>query len=307
MLGYIVRRLLLAVFVLWGAATVVFIVVRLVPADPALLIGGDSATPEQLDALRRQLGLDQPLLLQYLQFYGNALVGDFGKSFQQGIPVITLIGQTLPNTALLAVCACTLAVVISFPLGLIAALRVDSFIDRAVTTGSLIAQAVPGFWIGVVMILVFSRLLRWFPSGGLGGLQSLILPSIMLALPFIAILTRMTRSGLLEVVGEGYIQTARAKGLPERTVIFSHAVRNSTIPIVTVVGLEFGTLLGGAVVTETVFSFPGIGRLLVQSIQGRDYNVVQACVMIIAAAFVLVNLLVDLLYGYLDPRVRLAR
>jgi peptide/nickel transport system permease protein len=306
-LGYVIRRLFLAIFVLWGVATVVFVVVRLVPADPALLIAGDSATPAQLASLRHQMGLDQPLLLQYGQFLGHAAVGNFGDSFQQHVPAISLISQALPNTALLAVCACILALVISFPLGLLAALRVNRFTDRVITTGSLITQALPGFWVGVVLILIFSRTLQWLPSSGLTSPQSVILPSVMLALPFIAILTRMTRSGLLEVVGEGYIQTARAKGLPERIVIFPHAIRNATIPIVTVVGLEFGTLLGGAVITETVFSFPGIGRLLVQAIQGRDYNVVQACVLVIAAAFVIVNLIVDLLYGYLDPRVRLAK
>jgi peptide/nickel transport system permease protein len=307
MLGYVVRRLLLAVFVLWGVATVVFIIVRMVPADPALLIAGDSATPEQLAALRHQMGLDLPLIIQYGQYLGEAITGNFGNSYMLGVPAMYLIGQALPNTGLLAVLACALALVVSFPLGLLAALRVNRFGDRAVTSGSLIVQALPGFWVGVVLLLVFSRTLKWLPSAGLTDIQSLILPTIVLALPFIAILTRLTRSGLLEVIGEGYIQTARAKGLPERTVIFPHAIRNAIIPIVTVVGLEFGTLLGGAVITETVFSFPGIGRLLVSSIQVRDYNVVQACVVIIAGAFVIINLLVDLLYAYLDPRMRLAK
>jgi peptide/nickel transport system permease protein len=307
MLGYVIRRLLLAVFVLWGVATVVFIIVRMVPADPALLIAGDSATAEQLAALRHQMGLDLPLIVQYGQYLGEAITGNFGNSYMLGVPAMYLIGQALPNTALLALLACGLALVVSFPLGLLAALRVNRFGDRAVTSGSLIVQALPGFWVGVVLLLVFSRTLKWLPSAGLTNVQSLILPTIVLALPFIAILTRLTRSGLLEVIGEGYIQTARAKGLPERTVIFPHAIRNALIPIVTVVGLEFGTLLGGAVITETVFSFPGIGRLLVSSIQVRDYNVVQACVVIIAAAFVVINLLVDLLYAYLDPRMRLAK
>lgn len=307
MLGYVLRRLLLAVFVLWGVATVVFIVVRMVPADPALLIAGQTATPAQLAELRHEMGLDQPLLLQYLQYLGHVATGDFGSSYLQGVPASTMIGQTLPNTALLAVLACALALVVSFPLGLLAALRVNGFADRVVTTMSLVVQALPGFWVGVVLLLIFSRTLKWLPSAGLSNPQSLILPAIVLALPFIAILTRLTRSGLLEVVGEGYIQTARAKGLPERTVIFPHAIRNATIPIVTVVGLEFGTLLGGAVVTETVFSFPGIGKLLVSSIQTRDYNVAQACVIVIAAAFVIINLVVDLLYAYLDPRMRLVK
>jgi ABC-type dipeptide/oligopeptide/nickel transport system permease component len=307
MLGYIVRRLLLAVFVLWGVASVVFVIVRMVPADPALLIAGETATPQQLAELRHQMELDQPLILQYLQFLGNTVTGHFGNSYTQGVPAMQLIGQVLPNTVLLAVLACALALIVSFPLGLLAALKVNGVADRIVSVGSLFLQSLPGFWIGVVLLLVFSRTLKWLPSAGLNDAQSLILPTIVLALPFIAILTRLTRSGLLEVIGEGYIQTARAKGLPERTVIFPHAVRNALIPIVTVIGLEFGTLLGGAVVVETVFSFPGIGKLLVSSIQVRDYNVAQACVLVIAVGFVLINLIVDLLYAYLDPRVRLAK
>lgn len=305
-LGYTTRRLLLAVFVLWGVATVVFVIVRLVPADPAVLIAGDSATPEQLDILREQMGLNDPLVVQYLHFLGQALTGDFGESYRQGVPAMTLVAEALPNTALLALLACLLALAVSLPLGLLAALRVGRRADRIVSVGSIVVQALPGFWIGVVLILVFSRTLQWLPSSGLNSPQSLILPTIVLALPFIAILTRLTRSGLIEVMGEGYISTARAKGLPERTVIFPHAIRNALIPIVTVVGLEFGTLLGGAVITETVFAFPGVGRLLVSAILARDYNVVQASVVVIAVSFVVINLIVDLVYAYLDPRVRLS-
>ena len=307
MVGYTIRRVLLAVFVLWGVVTVVFIIVRMVPSDPAQLIAGMDATPQQLDELRHQMGLDQPLIVQYLTYLGGAVTGNFGNSYTQGVPVMDLVAQVLPNTALLAFLACALAMVVSFPLGLLAALRVNRPSDRAVTTLSLLTQALPGFWVGVVLMLIFSQTLHWLPSAGLNSPQALILPVITVALPFIAILTRMTRSGLLEVVGEGYITTARAKGLPERVVIFTHATRNATIPVITLVGLEFGTLLGGAVITETVFSFPGVGRLLVNSILVRDYNVVQACVVVIAVAFVVVNLIVDLLYGYLDPRVRLAK
>lgn len=307
MLSYVLQRLLLAVFVLWGVATVVFVIVRLVPADPALLIAGETATAEQIAEIRATMGLDQPLILQYLQYLGQAVTGDLGASYVHNVPAMTLISQVLPNTALLAALSCILAVVVSIPLGLLAALRVNRFSDRVVTTMSLIIQALPGFWIGVVLLLIFSRTLGWLPSAGLQGPQSLILPTIVLALPLIAILTRLTRSGLIEVNGEGYINTARAKGLSERVVTFPHAIRNALIPIVTVVGLQFGTLLGGAVVTETVFSFPGIGKLLVSSIQLRDYNVVQACVVVIAVAFVLINFLVDLLYAYIDPRVRLSQ
>jgi ABC-type dipeptide/oligopeptide/nickel transport system permease component len=278
-----------------------------VPADPALLIAGMDATPEQLAELRKRMGLDQPLIVQYFAYLAGAVTGDFGNSYTQGVPVMTLVGQALPNTALLAVLACMLAVVVSFPLGLLAALRVNRPTDRIVTTASLLTQSLPGFWVGVVLMLVFSQMLKLLPSTGFSSPAALVLPVVTVALPFIAILTRMTRSGLLEVVGEGYITTARAKGLSERIVIFIHATRNALIPVITVVGLEFGTLLGGAVITETVFSFPGIGKLLVGSILTRDYALVQACVMLIAAAFVVVNLVVDLVYGYLDPRVRLAK
>lgn len=307
MLGYVIRRLLFSVFVLWGVATVVFLVVRVLPADPALLILGADATREQVESLRAQMGLDQPLVVQYGFFLGDLVRGDFGESFRQSRPAFEMVLERLPATGLLALCACTLALAISIPLGLLAALRVNRLTDRVITVGSLLTQALPGFWVGIVLILVFARMLKALPSSGLSSPAHLILPTIMLALPFIAILTRMTRSGLLEVIEEGYIQTARAKGLSERIVVFPHAIRNAMIPIVTVVGLEFGTLLGGAVITETVFAFPGAGRLLVEAIEQRDYNVVQSAVVVIAAIFVIVNLVVDVLYGYLDPRVRLAR
>lgn len=307
MLGYTIRRVLLAVFVLWGVVTVVFVIVRLVPADPAVLVAGMDATPEQIAAIRRQMGLDQPLIIQYLDYLTGAVTGDFGISYTQRAPAMGLVLDVLPNTALLAFLGCALAIVVSFPLGLLAALRVNHLPDRVVTTLSLLTQSLPGFWVGVVLMLIFSQRLKLLPSAGLASPAALVLPVVTVALPFIAILTRMTRSGLLEVMGEGYIATARAKGLSERIVVFIHATRNATIPVVTLLGLQFGALLGGAVVTETVFSFPGVGKLLVSSILARDYNLVQACVVVIASAFVVVNLVVDLLYGYLDPRVRLAK
>lgn len=307
MVGYVLRRVVLAVFVLWGVATAVFLVVRVVPADPALLIAGTDASPEQLAQVREGLGVDRPLIVQYGSFLGGALTGDLGESYHTKEPAMQLIGDVFPNTALLAVLACLLALALAFPLGLFAALRVNRSVDRVVTTGSLFTQSLPNFWIGVVLLLVFSRTLKWLPSTGLEGPKNLILPTIVLALPFVSVLTRMIRNGLLEVMGEGYVQTARAKGLSERVVVFQHAVRNAAIPVVTIVGLQFGTLLGGAAVTESVFSFPGIGRLLVTSIQQREYNVVQGCVLVIAAVFVVINLVVDLAYGFLDPRVRVSK
>ena len=307
MAAYLVRRLLFSVVILWGAVTVVFVVLRLVPADPAVLILGSDATQEEIDALRAEMGLDRSIVAQYGIFLTDVLQGDFGDSYRQQTDAMGLVLERLPATIKLAVAALSIAVVIGIPLGLVAALRVNGFVDRAVSAVSLLLQSLPGFWVGIVFILVFSRTLQWFPSGGSESWKHLVLPAVTLALPFIAILTRMTRSGLLEVINESYIQTARAKGLSERIVIFPHAMRNALIPIVTVVGLQFGQLLGGAVIIETVFAWTGVGRLLIDAIGQRDYNVVQAAIVVIATFFVVINLIVDLLYGYLDPRVRLVK
>ncbi len=307
MAAYLVRRLLFSVVILWGAVTIVFVVLRLVPADPAVLILGSDATQEEIDALRAEMGLDRSIVAQYGIFLGDMVQGDFGDSYRQQTDAMGLVLERLPATIQLAVAALSIAVVVGIPLGLIAALRVNGFVDRAVSAVSLMLQSLPGFWVGIVFILVFSRTLQWFPSGGSGSWKHLVLPAVTLALPFIAILTRMTRSGLLEVINESYIQTARAKGLSERIVIFPHAMRNALIPIVTVVGLQFGQLLGGAVIIETVFAWTGVGRLLIDAIGQRDYNVVQAAIVVIATFFVVINLIVDLLYGYLDPRVRLVK
>jgi len=305
--AYLVRRLAFSVLILWGAVTIVFVVLRLVPADPALLILGSDATLQEVDALRATMGLDRSIAAQYWYFLTDVVRGDFGDSYRQHTEAMGLVLDRLPATIRLAVAALTIAVAVGIPLGLLAALRVNRATDHVVSVVSLFFQSLPGFWVGIVFILVFARTLQWLPSGGSGGLDHLVLPAVTLALPFIAILTRMTRTGLLEVINESYIQTARAKGLPERTVIFPHAMRNALIPIVTVVGLQFGQLLGGAVIIETVFSWPGVGRLLIDAIGQRDYNVVQAAVVVIAVTFVTINLIVDLLYGYLDPRVRLVK
>jgi ABC-type dipeptide/oligopeptide/nickel transport system permease component len=306
MTSYLIKRVGYSVFVLWGAVTVVFLVLRVVPADPAILILGPDATTSQINALRDQMHLNDPLFLQYFGFLGDALRLDFGTSYRLHVDAMSLVLDRLPATAQLAVGALALAVIVGLAFGMFAALRVNRLTDRLVSTLSLAVQSAPSFWIGIVFILVFARTLRLLPSGGIGSLQHLILPAITLSLPFLAILVRLTRSGILEVINEGYIQTARSKGFPERVILFPHAMRNALIPIVTVVGLQFGQVLGGAVIVETVFAWPGIGRLLIDSIGNRDYNVVQACVIVIAAIFIVVNLLVDVLYGYLDPRIRLA-
>ncbi|TDX03860.1 nickel ABC transporter permease [Kribbella sp. VKM Ac-2566] len=304
--AYVVRRLFFSLFVLWGAVTIIFVVLRLVPGDPAYIMLGPDADQAQVAALRAQLGLDQSLIQQYATYLANVVHLDFGESFRLNADSMSLVLQRVPATIQLATTALLLSLLIGLPLGVIAALRAHSWVDRAISVFSLMGQSTPSFWLGIVLILVFARGLKVLPSAGSGSWAHLVLPTITLALPFLAILVRLTRSGLLEVVHEGYVQTARAKGLSEGIVVLVHAMRNALIPIVTVVGLQFGALLGGTVIVETVFAWPGVGRLLIDSIGRRDYGVVQASILLVATIFVLINLLVDLLYGFLDPRVRLA-
>ncbi|WP_350278205.1 nickel ABC transporter permease [Kribbella sp. HUAS MG21] len=304
--AYVVRRLFFSLFVLWGAVTIIFVVLRLVPGDPAYIMLGPDADQTQVAALREQLGLDQPLIQQYATYLANVVHLDFGESFRLNADSMSLVLQRVPATIQLATTALLLSLLIGLPLGVIAALRAHSWVDRTISVFSLMGQSTPSFWLGIVLILVFARGLKVLPSAGSGTWSHLVLPTITLALPFLAILVRLTRSGLLEVVHEGYVQTARAKGLGEGIVILVHALRNALIPIVTVVGLQFGALLGGTVIVETVFAWPGVGRLLIDSIGRRDYGVVQASILLVATIFVVINLLVDLLYGFLDPRVRLA-
>lgn len=304
--AYVVRRLFFSLFVLWGAVTIIFVVLRLVPGDPAYIMLGPDADQAQVDALRAQLGLDHSLVQQYATYLANVVHLDFGQSFRLNADSMSLVLQRVPATIQLATTALLLSLLIGLPLGVMAALRAHSWVDRTISVFSLMGQSTPSFWLGIVLILVFARGLHMFPSAGSGTWSHLVLPTITLALPFLAILVRLTRSGLLEVVHEGYVQTARAKGLGEGIVILVHALRNALIPIVTVVGLQFGALLGGTVIVETVFAWPGVGRLLIDSIGRRDYGVVQASILLVATIFVVINLLVDLLYGFLDPRVRLA-
>jgi peptide/nickel transport system permease protein len=307
MAAYLVRRVLFSMFILWGVITIVFIVLRLIPADPAQLILGSDATQAEVAALRAQMGLDQPIYAQYAAYWADLIRLDFGDSYRLQRDAMTLVLERLPATLELAFASLAFALILGLPAGVIAALNVNKIPDRVVSVVSLLAQSLPSFWVGIVFILIFARVMQVLPSGGTGSFAHLVLPAITLALPFLAILTRMTRSGLLEVIHEGYIQTARSKGLSERLVIFPHAMRNALIPIVTIVGLQFGQLLGGAVIVETVFSWPGVGRMLIDSISQRDYNLVQAAIILIATGFVTINLIVDLLYGYLDPRVRLVK
>ena len=302
--AYLVKRLAYSVFVVWGAVTIVFVVVRLIPGDPAQLMVGAEGTQADVEALRHRFGLDRPLAVQYLRYLGQAASLRFGNSLRLEIPAADAVAQRVPATALLAASAMVLGVAVSMPLGIAAALHRQSVLDRMVAVVSLAGQSVPNFWLGIMFILVFARGLRWFPSAGTGGLDHLVLPAATLALLLVGVLTRLVRSGLLEVLDEEYVRSAYAKGLPVRRVINRHALPNMLIPVVTVVGLQLGSLLAGAVIVETVFGWAGVGRLLVDAIGNRDYPIVQVAVLFITVGFITVNLLVDLSYAYLDPRIR---
>lgn len=302
---YIARRLIFSVFVLWGALTVVFLAVRAVPGDPAQMMLGTDATAAEVQALREKLGLNRPLIVQYVTYLAQTFQLNLGESLRLNQPVVTLVVERIPTTGKLALTAIILAVLISFPLGIAAALRPGGLLDGIVSIVSLLGQSVPGFWLGIMFILIFARSLRLLPSAGDETWAHLILPSITVALPLVGVLTRLVRSGLLDVLDEDYIRTARAKGLPPQLVMWRHAIRNMLIPVITVVGLQVGHLLGGAVITETVFAWPGVGLLLVDAITNRDYPLVQAAILFITAIFVTINFLVDLSYGALDPRIRL--
>lgn len=304
---YILKRVLYSLLVLWGTVTVVFVVLRIVPGDPALAILGSDATMQELEDLRLQLGLNRSIFEQYVSYIINAARFDFGESLRLGGDAMDQVLARMPMTAALAATAVLFAVIPGIILGTIAALKAGTWIDRTVSIVSLFAQSMPSFWIGLVFILVFARGLGILPSVGSGTFAHLILPAVTLSLPFAAMVMRLTRSGLLEVIGEDYIRTARSKGLSERLVLFPHAFRNALVPIITVIGLYFGTVLGGSVVVEKVFAWPGVGRLIVDSIGFRDYGVVQAGALLFSTIVVTVNLVVDLLYGYLDPRVRLVK
>lgn len=305
--GYIVRRLLLSIPVLIGVSILVFAIIRLIPGDPARAIAGVHASPEYIEQVRKELLLDQGLHIQYYVYMSNLLKGDLGRSTFTRRPVAAELRERFPNTMKLAVTAMIIATVIGMSAGIISATRRYSLFDNASMVGALVGVAAPVFWLGMMFQLLFAVRLGWLPSGGITGsmgpLKHLILPSLTLGLATAALLARITRSSMLEVLRQDFITTARSKGLSERVVIYKHALKNALIPVVTVMGLQFGTLLGGAVLTETVFSWPGIGRLMVDSILARDYPVVQGAVLLLAVTFVLINLVVDVIYAFLDPRI----
>ena len=303
-LRYLIRRLLLTVPVLLGVATLVFSLIHFVPGDPAQAMLGDGASAQDIAELRASLGLDKPLLEQYVNFIRHAIAGDLGRSFRTGQPVTTMIVERVPATAELAVAAMIVALVIAIPLGVLAAVWRGTALDYSAMTFALAGVSIPNFWLGPLLAIVFAVELGWLPVSGRGTLGHLVLPAISLGLALAAILARMTRASLLDELNELYVRAARARGVSRATAVTAHALRNSLVPLLTIVALQFGAVLTGAVITETIFAWPGIGRLLIQSIGFRDYPMVQGCILLIAVTYVTVNLVTDLLYGALDPRIR---
>jgi len=301
---FIVRRLILTIPVLLGVATLVFALLHLVPGDPAQVMLGESAAASDVAELRTRLGLDRPLPAQYLQFIRGVVQGDFGTSFRYGTPVFQEIAQRLPNTLQLAMAAMSVAILIAIPLGVLGALYRGRAIDQAAMTVSLVGISMPNFWLGPLLAIVFAVGLGWLPVSGIGDWRHLVLPAVTLGAALAAILARMTRASLIEELRELYVLAARARGLSQTRAVLRHALRNSLIPVVTILGLQFGAVLTGTIITETIFAWPGVGRLLIQAINFRDYPLIQGCILFIATTYVMVNLLVDLAYGWLDPRIR---
>jgi peptide/nickel transport system permease protein len=300
---FVVRRLAQAVLVVTGVSLVVFLVIRLT-GDPAYLMLSPDASEADRVRLVHELGLDRPLYVQYAVFATRAVQGDLGRSLRYRQPALPLVLERLPATIELAVAALLLSLAVAVPAGVIAGARRDTACDNLTMLAALFGQSMPVFWLGIMLILVFSVHLELFPTSGRGSFAQLVLPAVTLGLYSTARVTRLVRAGMLDVIGQEYIRTAWAKGLPERRVIGKHALRNTLIPVVTIVGLELGGLLSGAVITETIFAWPGVGRLAVTAIFQRDYPLVQAAVLVTALVFVLSNLLVDVVYGWLDPRIR---
>jgi peptide/nickel transport system permease protein len=311
---FVVRRLAAAVVVLFGVSIVVFLTLKLVPGDAAYVLAGPNASAEDIERVRQSLGLDKPVPVQYVTWLGRALQGDLGRSLELHEPVLSLVLSRYGNTLLLAVAAMVFAAVTGILAGTLAALRPHTLLDRVVMLVTLTANSTPSFWLGLVLILVFSLTLHWLPSSGMdsargdGGpfdvLQHLVLPAVTLGAISSALIARMTRASLLEVLTQEYVLVARAKGLREGLLVRRHALKNALLPVLTILGLQMGSLLGGAVITETIFSWPGIGLQLYRGIALRDVPLVQGAALVVAVSFVVINLLVDLLYSYLDPRIR---
>ena len=303
MLTFVVRRLLFAVPVLLGVVFVVMLTIDLLPGDAVTLMLGEHATKDAVAALREHLGLDKPFAVRYLDYVTRLARGDLGRSIQQNRPVVDELADAWPATLELTAAALLIAAALGIAAGVISAVWPNSAFDALARLGSLFGLSMPVFWTGLVLIVVFALWLPWMPVGGTGSPAHLVLPAITLALPSLAMVARMTRSSVLDVLREDYVRTARAKGVAERLVVAKHALRNAAIPILTLLGLQAGQLMGGAVLTETVFAWPGLGRLMVKAIFARDYVLLQGAVLVFALAFVVINLAVDLAYGALDPRI----
>jgi peptide/nickel transport system permease protein len=303
---YLAQRAVWGLVVLFGVSIVVFIIVRVIPGDPVRLMYPEGMTEATLQQARVELGLDQPLYVQYVVFVRQALQGNLGDSYRYQRPVLDLVRERLPATAELSLAAVVLALVLGVPMGIIAAVKRNSPFDNLVMLLAILGQSMPTFWLGIVLIVVFAVTLHWFPTSGMQGLNYIVLPALSLSGFMIALTARVVRSSMLDVLSQDYLRTARAKGLRELTVVVRHGLRNALIPVVTILSLQVGTLLGGAVITETVFAWPGIGLLAITAISQRDYNIVQAVVLLSTVVFVGINLLVDIAYTWLDPRVRLS-
>jgi len=310
MTGYVLRRLLLALPVLLGVSVLVFLILHLTPGNPALAVAGPDAPPEVVREVERALGLDQPVYVQYARYLARIARGDFGRSIRSREPVLGRLRDTFPVTLSLALIGVVFTTAVSLPMGILAAYHRNTPLDVATILIVLTGSAMPVFAVGLILLWIFGVTLRWFPISGyaplttLSGWRHMVLPAITVSSGTVALLARLTRSSMLETLHQGYVQTARAKGLRELLVVLRHAFRNALLPVITVIGLQFGILLSGAVVTESIFSLPGMGRLLVQAILGRDFPVVQGAVLLAAATFVLTNLIVDTIYAAADPRIR---
>lgn len=290
--------------VVFGVVTIVFLIIHLTPGDPVEIMLGETAAPALKEELREELGLNKPLLEQYFIFIARLFKGDLGKSIYTRKPVAQSIRERYGATAELALSSMLLAILIAVPLGVIAAYKKNTMVDQGAMAASLLGVSMPSFWIGPLLILLFAIELQWLPASGKDGIESLVLPSVTLGAAMAAILSRLTRSTMIESLNEDYIITAKAKGLSERATLFKHALANALLPVVTVAGLQLGALLGGAIITETIFAWPGIGRLTIQAINARDYPLTQGCVLTIALSYVFINLIVDILYSVIDPRIK---
>jgi peptide/nickel transport system permease protein len=301
---YAIRRLLQLVPVMLSVTVIVFLLLHLIPGDPAEILAGEGATIEDIQAIRTQLGLDKPLIVQYITYMKNIFKGDLGRSMRTRRPVLREIMDRYFNTILLAACSVVVMVFLGISTGILSAIKQYSWLDNVSMVVALFGVSMPVYWLGLMLMLLFSVYLGIFPTSGIGTFKNLVLPSITLGASATAVVARLTRSSMLEVIRQDYIRTARAKGLSEFIIIMRHALKNALIPVVTIVFLRFGVLLGGAVLSETVFAWPGIGWLMIDSIWARDYPVVQGCILMVAISFVIINLFTDLLYGFIDPRIR---